>query len=137
MALKWKLSRLEQIARGTLRWIDLPDGSSYYYDAEQIHAELFLFAANSIRALHRGEPSEAPEPPNVLRVIGGLATPEDRERAFWEVYGTTTHPFVSYDLERFFATGEIVAADLAARGPDRGDEPLDEGIEVREGLPPN
>jgi hypothetical protein len=70
-------------------------------------------------------------------VIGRLPTPEDRERAFWAVYGVGSKPFVSFDAERFFDTGEIVPHPGLKREPD--DPPPDNGggEVVRIGKPPD
>ena|SRR5215207_4023168 len=136
MAIKHKLRQLERAARESLDWITLEDGSFYYYDPERTYSVLFLYAANSLRAGRRGE--ALPDPPEILEVIGGLPTPEDRERAFWKVYGRATKPFVTYDAEKYFASGEIVPySRLACKPP--GQEPPDEGGggAVRIGKPPD
>jgi hypothetical protein len=132
MGLRRKLQHLQRAARGRQAWIDRPDGSSYYYDPSETYAELFLYGANCTRALHRGEPP--PEEPEVLRAIGGLASPEDRERAWREVYGGTSVPFVSYDVEKFLGTGEIVSA-RSGTSPGAYDPEPREKPDERQGLP--
>jgi hypothetical protein len=72
---------------------------------EQANIELFLYAANSVRAALASGP--LPDPPEILTVIGGLPTAEARRLAFDKVYGGASKPFVTYDVERFFETGEI------------------------------
>jgi hypothetical protein len=106
MALKRRLQRLQKTARGRLAWLDLPDGSSFYFNRERTGLALFLYAAQTLQALRAGEPP--PEPPEVLRAVAALPTREDREKAFWQVYGPGSKPFVSFDLERFYDEGVLV-----------------------------
>lgn len=131
--LKRRLQRLQKTARGRLAWLDLPDGSSYYYDPGQTAIDLFSYAAQGLRAVRAGE--DLPEPPEVLRVIGSLSTREARDEAFTVVYAGSTNPFVPYDPELFLASGEIKPHPALKRKPDPPSDE-DEGA-VRIGLPPD
>ncbi len=136
MGLRARLRGLEKAARGKLAWLRLPDGSIVYYDPSQTGPALFLFAARTFRAVRAGE-EEPPDPPEILRVISGLPTPEDRERAFWQVYGPAEHPFVAFDAAKFIATGSISpSAHIVRELPDE-EEPPDGGGVERIGKPPD
>lgn len=123
MNLRARLRGLQKQARGRLAWLDLPDGSSFFYDPERTAIALFSYAAQGLRAVRAGEP--LPPVPEVLAVIASLPTREAREKAFEAVYAGSSKPFVSFDLERFLASGEIVPHPGLKRKPD--EPPPDEG----------
>jgi len=123
MGLKGRLRQLQKTARGRLAWLDLPDGTSFYYNPEMTLPGLFRFAGDGLRAIRAGR--DLPEPPEVLRVIGSLPTREDRECAFTAIYPKPSKPFVAYDVELFLASGEIKPHPAYKRKPD--DPPPDEG----------
>ena len=113
MGLRRRLQKLERDASDRLAFIDLPDGSSFFFDPAATHAELFLYAANSIRAQRQGE--EQPPIPEVLRVAASLPTRSEREKAFWLAYGDVRTPFVNFDVGRFFESGEIAPREQRSK----------------------
>jgi hypothetical protein len=65
-----RLRRLERAAHGGLEYIELEDGTRYWYDRLETAKELFL---HSIDCLHF-EYEEWPEPPEVYRGYARLKT---------------------------------------------------------------
>lgn len=133
-SLRSKLRHLQKAARGKLAWLELPSGSTFYFDPKRTGAVLFLYAAHGLRAVREGE--SMPDPPEVLLFIAALPTRDDREKAFWQVYGQSKHPFVSFDLERFFDTGEIRPHPALKRKPVKPPPDESDGV-VRIGKPPD
>ena len=90
------MRRLERAARGDLDWLDLRDGSRYYFEPMEAHKALFLEQANGFRALavedlSEGAPETEPEPPPAppppeIRTALAKATPVSLRR-FEERYG--------------------------------------------------
>ncbi len=96
MPLRDRLSRLQKAARGGMDWLDLSDGSRYYFEPMEAHKDLFLEEMDGFRALagpdlSEGAPETEPEPrrePLVPEIRAALAkaTPESLRR-FEERYG--------------------------------------------------
>ena len=97
MALRDRLRRLQKAARGEMDWLDLRDGSRFYFEPMEAHKELFL---EMLRALHTEfevpdlsdgpheleDPAPAPEQDvSELRAALSKATP-DSLRRFEERY---------------------------------------------------
>lgn len=97
MGLKARVKRLEKAARGGMDWLDLRDGTRFYFVPIDVHKDLFLermdgFQAMYVSGLSEGasetEPEAEPEPPRVPEIRTALvkATPESLRR-FEEHYG--------------------------------------------------
>ena len=104
MALRDRLRRLQKAARGEMDWLDLRDGSRFYFEPMEARKELFL---EMLRALHTEfdvpDLSDGPHEPedqdhhpapeqnaSELRAALAKATPESRAR-FEERYGTEAY----------------------------------------------
>jgi hypothetical protein len=86
-SLRGRVRRLREALRGNLESFELEGGSRYYYDPQEIHKELFLFAYD-LQLGQVGEPPEfyrmltrAKDPERVLERL----EPENPERAFLNV----------------------------------------------------
>ena len=101
MPLRDRLRRLQEAARGGMDWLDLQDGSRYYFEPMEAHKALFLEKTDGFRAFAVPELSEGPyqpprEPqpaaPHVPEIRAALAkaTPEALRR-FEEHYGPVEH----------------------------------------------
>ncbi len=135
MSLRRQTDKLLEKARSRLAFIDLPDGSPFCYDPERTQMELFLYGAETVRAMYKGE--KPPAPPRILEVIAGLPNREDRERMFWAAYGPTEHPAITFDVAEFLDAGHIEHL-LKPRASTRQDaeDRLDNVTNVRSGKPP-
>ena len=97
--------RLEKAMQGKLGNFELREGGSYWFDPSNTYKELFLHAANSLRADYKGEPR--PQPPEILTA---LARAKDRKAALEGLYPKGgCMPFCAYDLEALVERGELVA----------------------------
>jgi hypothetical protein len=92
---------LEKAARGGVDWLDLSDGSRYYFEPMEAHKALFLEKTDAFRAFAGPDLSEGPyqpprEPPPAaphvpeIRAALAKATPESLRR-FEERYGPAEH----------------------------------------------
>jgi hypothetical protein len=101
MPLRDRLRRLQKAARGGMDWLDLSDGSRYYFEPMEAHRDLFLERMDVLRAFAGPDLSEGPyqpprEPPTAsphapeIRVVLAKATPESLRR-FEERYGPAEH----------------------------------------------
>ncbi len=95
--MRGRLRRLQKAARGDLDWLDLRDGSRFYFEPLEAHKALFMERMDGFRALavpdmSEGpyeppqEPPPTPPPPPELRTALAKATPESLAR-FEERYG--------------------------------------------------
>jgi hypothetical protein len=107
-----ELARMRDQAGG--KSILLNDGSLYRYVRDEVPLELFMHAANSIRADYRREPR--PEPLEILRAV---ARARNRRAALAQLYPEweTQRPFCAYDLEALVETGELVPLPFAPGYP--------------------
>ncbi len=100
MPLRDRLRRLQKAARGGMDWLDLSDGSRYYFEPMEAHKALFLEKTDVLRAfagpdLSDGATETEPEPPHEphvpeIRAALAKATPESLRR-FEEHYGPVEH----------------------------------------------
>jgi hypothetical protein len=102
MAIKDKLKRIQKAMQGQLTYIELADGSTFYFDPEETTKEMFLFFSESLDAVYRGE--ERPEPPQIVHAI---AAARDREQAFRTVFPEGASFFV-LDERALIEHGKIV-----------------------------
>ena len=99
-----RLRRLEKALQGKLGSFELREGGSYWFDPSNTYKELFLHAANSLRADYKGEPR--PDPPEILMA---LMRAKDRKAALEELYPTRGSTlFCAYDLEALVERSELV-----------------------------
>jgi hypothetical protein len=94
--LRNRLRRLERAARGGMDWLDLQNGTRFYFEPMQAHRDLFLERMDGFRALAGPDLSEGPyeppqepppaPPPPESRTALAKATPESLRR-FEERYG--------------------------------------------------
>src|SRR5215210_3978255 len=101
MALRERLRRLERDARGNMDWLDLQDGSRYYFEPMEVYKDLFLesmdkgfrdaYEDSRVTDLSEGpyeppqEPRREPSTPPIREALA-KATPESLAR-FEEHYG--------------------------------------------------
>ncbi|MBA3473391.1 MAG: hypothetical protein H0T57_09250 [Rubrobacter sp.] len=106
-----KLRRLERVMRGNLDYIELADGSRYFYEPEQVWSALFLHHSDCMRADHRSEPR--PDPPEILTAV---AKARDRRSAVERLYAqeASPAPLTAYDLEALVERGELVPRSFLA-----------------------
>jgi len=100
MPLRDRLRRLQEAARGGMDWLELSDGSRYYFEPMEAHKALFLEKTDGFRAfavpdLSEGATETEPEPPHEphvpeIRAALAKATPESLRR-FEEHYGPVEH----------------------------------------------
>jgi len=69
MLLRSRLRRIERGLRGELNSFPLRDGSTYFYEPEQVDSDLFVFSYQ----VRCGEPPE--EPPEILRKVAEAKDP--------------------------------------------------------------
>jgi hypothetical protein len=97
MGLKGKVKRLEKQARGDRDWLGLQDGTRFYFEPMQVHADLFLEGMDKgFQGLYEDLSEGAHEPPREprrepttppIREALVKATPESLAR-FEEHYGS-------------------------------------------------
>jgi hypothetical protein len=102
MPLRDRLRRLQKAAWGDMDWLDLSDGSRYYFEPMEAHRALFLektdmFRAFAVPDLSEGPcqpprelPPAAPHAPPEIRAALAKATPESLRR-FEERYRSAEH----------------------------------------------
>jgi hypothetical protein len=88
--------------RGNLGYIEQADGTTFYFDPEEVTKEMFLFFSESLDAVYRGE--ERPEPPQIVHAIAGAS---DRGKAFRTVFPEGASFFV-LDERALIEHGKIV-----------------------------
>jgi hypothetical protein len=103
MPLRDRLRRLQEAARGGMDWLDLSNGSRYYFEPMEAHRDLFLERMDVLRAFAGPDLSEGPyqpprEPPPAsphvpaeIRAALAKATPESLRRFEEERYGPAEH----------------------------------------------
>jgi hypothetical protein len=109
MALRDKLRRLEKTMRGNLDYIELADGTHYYFEPEKIWSELFMHGSNCLRADYESEPR--PEPPAILQAV---ANAKDRRSVGERIYPPGATPFTAYETEALIERGEFVPRSFLA-----------------------
>jgi hypothetical protein len=109
MAIRDKLRRLEKTLRGQLAYIELVDGSRYFYEPEKVWSELFLHGSKCLEADHRS--AQRPEPPAILEAV---ARARDRRSAVGRILGEDPAPLTAYDLEEIVERGELVPRSFLA-----------------------
>jgi hypothetical protein len=105
-----KLKRLEQAARGSLEYIELEDGSLFWFDHVEAGKALFLFGVDCGRADYV---AERPEPPEIVEA---LVRAKDRRAAFETLYGDAIALWFPYELAPFFESGELVHRSIVVGG---------------------
>ncbi len=111
MSTRTRLARLQRLARAALGELRLPGGGSHFFDPRETSIALWRYGSERMledyREMH-GEPSERPpDPPEVLRVIGGLPTRAAREEALQALY-RVDKPLCPFDVEELLESGRIV-----------------------------
>src|SRR5215218_1116178 len=107
-----RLRRLEKAMQGKVGSFELREGGHYWFDPTNTYKELFLHAANSVRADYKGEPR--PDPPEILRA---LARAKDRKAALEGLYPSRGSMLFSvYDMEALVERGELVPRPFVAGG---------------------
>jgi hypothetical protein len=117
VALRDRLRRLQEAMRGTMDCIELEGGERFWFEPAEAHKELFLYFADSMRAVYHETPR--PEPPEVLKAVAGA---KDREGAYRRVYPQGIVPWCPLDVDALLERGEFVPRSLVA-GRDV-DEPV-------------
>jgi hypothetical protein len=115
LGFKDKLRRLQRAAQGQLEYIELEDGTRYWYDPAEVGVEVFMHTTNSLQADYKGE--KRPEAPEILKAISQA---RERRRALETVF---EEPFIAFDLPVLIERGELVPRSMVA-GKEYG-EPLD------------
>jgi hypothetical protein len=105
-----KLRRLEQAARGNLQYIELEDGSLFWFEPVEVAKTLFLYDCDCARADYV---AEHPEPPEIVEA---LVRARDRRGAFETLYEDAIALFLPYELEPFFESGQLVHRSVVAGG---------------------
>ncbi len=118
MGFRDKMRRLEKATHGKLEYIELSDGSRYWYDPEAVGIELFLYGVDCLRA---NSAAERPEPPEMYQT---LTRAGDRRAAFDRVHPDGTWPLVPFDVEALVERGELVHRSMVA-GKDV-DDPVED-----------
>jgi len=98
------LKRLEYKLRGDLASFALTDGTTHYYNPSS--GELFLHAADCMRAEYEGKPY--PEPPETIKA---LTKARDRRAAVEKV---VTGGLFPYELGALVERGELVPRSFVA-----------------------
>ena len=109
MGLREKIARLQKAMESRVDYIELADGSRYFYEPGEVWSELFLHGSNCLEADYQSEPR--PEPPEILKAI---AKAKDRRRTGERLYGPNSYPFMGYDLESLVERGEFVPRSFLA-----------------------
>jgi len=104
-----KLRRLERVMRGQLAYIELVDGSRYFYEPEKVWTELFLHGSKCLEADHRS--AQRPEPPEILQAVERA---KDRRSAVERILAQDPAPLTAYDLEALVERGEFVPRSFLA-----------------------
>ena len=122
-----RLRRLEKAVRGKLGYFELREGGHYWFDPSKTFTELFLHAANSLRADYKGEPR--PDSPEILKA---LTHAKDRKAALEGLYPKGgCKLFSAYDLEALVERGElvprpfVVGREVDERVEDLSEDPRD------------
>jgi hypothetical protein len=132
--LKSRLRRLERAARGDLDWLELSDGTRYYFEPMEAHKALFLERMDGFRALAGPDLSEGPyeppqepppaSPPLEIRTALAKATPESLMR-FEERYGpaepecAVIHDDGRVTIRRMALDGSVETAVLEGEEAER------------------
>ncbi len=96
MSLKGKLKQLEKAVRGDRDYLDLRDGTRFYFEPMRAHAALYMRQMEAMRKIYVAEMSEGadgtetppptePYAPEILEALS-MATP-DSLRRFERYYG--------------------------------------------------
>jgi hypothetical protein len=109
MGLKEKIGRLKRAMEGRVDYIELVDGSRYFYEPEQIWGQVFGHGGDCLRADYKSE--QRPEPPEILQA---LARARDRRSAVERLYAAGSHPFIAYDMEALVERGALIPRSLLA-----------------------
>ncbi len=133
--MKSRLRRIERAARGDLDWLELRDGSRFYFEPMQAHRDLFLERMDGFRALagpdlSEGAPATEPVPPPApptteLRRALAKATPESLRR-FEERYGSAEpesgviHDDGRVTIRRMALDGSVSTTVLEGEEAERG-----------------
>ena len=119
-----RLRRLERAVQGKLGYFELREGGHYWFDPSKTYKELFLHAANSLRADYKGEPR--PDSPEILKA---LTHAKDRKAALEGLYPKGgSMMFSAYDLETLVERGELVPRPFVVGREvgERVEDPLSE-----------
>jgi hypothetical protein len=114
-----KLRRLQRAAQGHLEYIELEDGTRYWYEPQEVGIELFKHTTNSLKADYKGE--KRPEAPQILKAISQA---KDRRTALEAVFEEPWKAFIAFDLSVLIERGELVPRSMVA-GKQYG-EPLED-----------
>jgi hypothetical protein len=103
MGLREKLSRLQKAMESRVDYIELADGSRYFYEPGEVWSEVFKHGSDCLAADYRSEPR--PYPPEILQAV---ARAKDRRAAVERLYAPGTHPFIAYDTDVLVEGGAFV-----------------------------
>lgn len=109
MGVKEKIGRLKRAMEGRVDYIELVDGSRYFYEPEQIWGQVFGHGSDCLTADYKSEPR--PEPPEILQAV---ARARDRRSAVERLYAPGSTPFTAYDLEDLVERGEFTPRSFLA-----------------------
>jgi hypothetical protein len=114
-----RLRRLQRAAQVQLEYIELEDGTRYWYDPAEVGTEVFMHGVDSLQADFAGEPR--PGPPEIMVAI---ARARDRRTALEAVFEEPWKAFIAFDLCVLIERGELVPRSMVA-GKEYG-EPLED-----------
>ena len=103
MGIRDRLRRLQRAAQVQLEYIELEDGTRYWYDPAEVGTEVFMHGVDSLQADFAGEPR--PDPPEILQAI---TRAKDRRGAVERLYPQGTLALMAYDPEALAKRGEFV-----------------------------
>ncbi len=117
MALRDRLRRLKQAARGELESFELLDGSHYCHNPQSV--ELFLQWTECLAA---GNPDKWPEPPEAVRKV---TEAKDPQAALDSIVGGGTWNIPPYDLDAL-ATERVIRPRSLVAGRDVYDQDVED-----------
>ncbi len=120
MGTRAKLKRLQKMLRGNPGYIEQADGTTFYFDPEEVTKEMFGFFSESLTAVYHGE--ERPEPPQIVHAI---AASRDQEKAFRTVFPEGC-AFMVLEARALIEKGKIVPRRISPS--EKLDAPVLEGL---------
>jgi hypothetical protein len=105
-----KIKRLERALRGTREAIPQRDGSTYYFDPEEVVGSIFMYWAGCMRADYHRRPR--PQPPEAFKAV---ARAKNRREALDRVMGGFW--YLPIDEEALCERGEFEPKLIAPSHP--------------------
>ncbi|HVF01093.1 MAG TPA: hypothetical protein VNA27_07110 [Rubrobacteraceae bacterium] len=109
MGLKEKIGRLKRAVEGHVNYIELADGSRFFYEPEEVGPAVFKHGSRCLSADYRSEPR--PDPPEILEAV---ARARDRRAALEQLYEPDAHLLIAYEIEALVERGELVPRSFLA-----------------------